>query len=71
MHDDRADAIEAMVRLLQGYLAIDDEKASEVRKEEAFQEFLRNPLGKPSWALGGNTRASRGRPRTSTSKYRR
>ena len=71
VHDDRADAIEAMVRLLQGYLAIDDEKASEVRKEEAFQEFLRNPLGKPSWALGSNSRASRGRPRTSTSRYKR
>ena len=73
VHDDRADSVEAVVRLLQGFLAIDDEKASEVRKEEEFQEFLRNPMGKPKWAVGINRERSgaRGRPRTSTSRYRR
>ena len=69
MHDDRADAVQAVVERLQGFLAKDDEKAAEKRKEDSFQEWLSNPLGKPSWAVGGSSKKSKGRPNLCTNKY--
>ena len=69
VHDDRADAVQAVVERLQGFLAKDDEKAAEKRKEDSFQEWLSNPLGKPSWAVGGSSKKSKGRPSLCTNKY--
>lgn len=68
VHDDRADAIEALVRALQGFLSVDEEKAAEVQKEKDFLEWLDNPLGIPAYVRGipSYTRAqnnSRGRPK--------
>ena len=73
VHDDRADAVQALVENLQGFLAKDDEKASEKRKESDFQEWMSNPLGKPSWAVQSKQKrsGSAGRPKSSTNRYRR
>lgn len=71
VHDDRADAIQAVVQLLQGFLAKDDEKAAVVRAEDAFNEWLKNPLGKPQYAIGSpkGRGGSRGRPSFNTQRY--
>lgn len=74
VHDDRADAVQALVEKLQGFLAKDDEKAAEKRRDDNFQEWLNNPLGKPSWAIGSSkprVQGSRGRPSTMTNRYKR
>lgn len=73
VHDDRADAVQALVENLQGFLAKDDEKASEKRKESDFQDWMSNPLGKPSWAVQSKQKrsGSAGRPKSSTNRYRR
>lgn len=45
VHDDRADCIQRLVELCVPFLSKDDEKAATVRQEEAYKEFLSNPMG--------------------------
>lgn len=56
VHDDRADAIQALIKHLQGFLAIDAERAAVRRNEEDFKKWWDNPMDRPSY-----TRSSRGR----------
>ena len=43
--DDRADAVQALVERLQGYLAKDEVKVAVERQEAATKEWLANPMG--------------------------
>lgn len=45
VHDDRADCIQRLVELCVPFLSKDDEKAATVRQEQAYQEFINNPMG--------------------------
>ena len=43
--DDRADAVEGVVRDLQAFLGLDEEKAAAARDAAAAKEYLNNPMG--------------------------
>lgn len=51
IHDDRLDAVEALVRHFQAALAVDQKKAIEAIQAAAFARMQKNPLGKPAYAL--------------------
>lgn len=44
-HDDRADAVERVCRVLAGLIAVDDDKASQKRSEQAARDFIADPMG--------------------------
>lgn len=56
--DDRADAVQALVERLQGFLAKDEGKVAEERKEAATREWMQNPMGytDSNWKRKGRTR---------------
>lgn len=43
--DDRADAIQGVVKFLNGMIAVDDLKEEQKRKATVEQEFIKNPMG--------------------------
>lgn len=44
-HDDRADCVQRVVEVCAAGIAVDDDKASEKRQEQAALEFRKNPMG--------------------------
>lgn len=61
--DDRADAVQALVERLQGFLAKDEHKVAVEREQAAMGEWLRNPMG---YNDSQYRQATRGRPRIGT-----
>jgi len=58
--DDRADAVQAVVERLQGFLAKDEHKVAVEREQAAMGEWMRNPMG---YNDSQYRQATRGRPR--------
>lgn len=49
VHDDRLDALEGAVRHWQAAIAIDQERAIQERSRREWEEWAKNPLGRPSY----------------------
>jgi hypothetical protein len=58
--DDRADAVQALVERLQGFLAKDEIKVAVERQEAAVREWMENPMGYNDSQF---SKARKGRPR--------
>ena len=66
--DDRADAVQALVERLQGYLAKDEAKVAVERAQVAVKEWLENPMGYNDTQY---RRGTRGRHRSTGSSLNR
>ena len=57
--DDRADAVQALVERLQGFLAKDEAKVAVERQEAAVKEWMQNPMGYNDTEYRNSTKRNR------------
>lgn len=69
-HDDRLESLAGMVRMFKHDLLVDEDKASEKRKEKAAKEFYNNPLGYDEATLKQVSRGSNSPVRAYKSRKR-
>ena len=67
-HDDRLDALSALVRRFKHVLDKDEEKASRKRQEERGRTFVKNPMGYTHTVDKGDSRGTRERLRRKNSR---
>ena len=67
-HDDRADAVEGVVRDLSAYIGLDEEKAQAARTAQQAKEHMQNPMGYSDSAFMKQQQRGRGVTRMARSR---